>query len=403
MAIKNRIVETKIVKASDLLNHPENWRVHPSKQKAALQGAVDDLGQVQALTVRKTKNGLELIDGHLRKELFGEQMVVVNVTDLNDAEAKKALLTLDPIAAMATRNDELLKQLASSVKFDNAALQKLIESMGSRHSKGGGDEIAEPVKNPGFAVGALFELGNHRILCGDSTKAEDVIRLMDGKRAEMMATDPPYLVDYDAGNHPNSKNNGSKKSVNKNWDSYVDPETSSTFFEAFIRVAFEHALGDAPAIYQWHASMRQMLVEQAWKANDLLVHQQIIWTKDHAVLTYGHYMWQHEPAFYGWKKGHMPKLKPQKNLTTVWPISQVGHNDGIHPTQKPLEIFAIPMRSHTMPGDLVYEPFSGSGSQLIAAEENNRVCYAMELAPEFVAAAVNRWEKFTGKKAKRLG
>jgi DNA modification methylase len=214
-----------------------------------------------------------------------------------------------------------------------------------------------------------------------------------------MATDPPYLVDYDSGNHPSKSK---AKSKNKNWDSYSDPKTGLAFFDSLLRIALEHALIDNPAIYQWHAFRRQALVEQAWLANDLLLHQQIIWTKERAVLTYCHYMWQHESCFYGWKNGHKPRLKPANNLTTVWPITQVGHQDGIHPTQKPLEIFAIPIRSHTMPGELVYEPFSGSGSQLIAAEENGRVCYAMELAPEFVAAAVNRWEKFTGKKAKRI-
>jgi DNA modification methylase len=399
--IRNRIIETKKIRASDLLNHPSNWRIHPGRQKAALQGAVDDLGQVQALTVRKTKKGLQIIDGHLRKEVFGDQMVTVNVTDLNEVEAKKALLTLDPIAAMATRNDEMLTELASGVKFDNAALQKLLETMGARHAKGGGDAPTKPFKNPGFKVGALFGLGKHRLLCGDSTSQKDVIRLMNGERAGLMATDPPYLVDYTAGNRPSSKMNKGKK--NKNWDSYVDPETSIAFFESFIRIGLEHALNEAPAIYQWHASIRQILVEQAWKANDLLLHQQIIWVKEHAIPTYCHFMWQHEPCFYGWKNGHKPPMKPAANLTTVWPISQVGHQDGIHPTQKPLEIFAIPIRAHTMPGEIVYEPFSGSGSQLIAAEESDRVCYAMELAPEYVAAAVNRWEKFTGKKAKRLG
>jgi DNA modification methylase len=225
---------------------------------------------------------------------------------------------------------------------------------------------------------------------------------MNGKRSSLMATDPPYLVDYDAGNHPQSYGKAKVKSKNKDWNSYQDPTTGLDFFTVFLRMALKLALTDEPAIYQWHASKRQALVEAAWDAAGLLVHQPIIWRKSRPVLTRCDYMWQHEPCFYGWIKGHRPKSKPASNLTTVWDIDQIGQQDGIHPTQKPLEIFAIPIRAHTSPGDLVYEPFSGSGSQIIAAEENNRVCYAMELAPEFVAAAVQRWERFTGKKAKRL-
>jgi DNA modification methylase len=143
------------------------------------------------------------------------------------------------------------------------------------------------------------------------------------------------------------------------------------------------------------------LVEAAWAANGLLVHQQIIWRKEHGVLTFSFYLWRHEPCFFGWKEGHKPR-KPPANLTTVWDIDQVGQQDGIHPTQKPTEIFAIPIRSHTDPGDACFEPFSGSGSQIIAAEQMGRRCYAMELEPKYVAAAIKRWETFAGKRAEKI-
>lgn len=407
-AIRNRIVETRRVKASELLDHPSNYRTHPTRQRAALEGAVADLGQVQAVTVRQLPDGkLQLVDGHLRKAVWGDHEITVNVVDLDDDEAKKALLTLDPIASMATRNNEELQKLLASVETEQAGLAKLLEQMGKRSTLAGADDPVEPVKNPGFGVGTLFQLGEHRLLCGDSTKAEDVQRLMDGKRSSLMATDPPYLVDYDAQNHPQDFAGKHHPTANKNWDSYVDPETSVAFFESFLRVAITFALTEAPAIYQWHASKRVSMVEAAWLANKLIVHQQLIWVKERPILTRSDYMWQHEPCLYGWVQGKRPKLKPNVGMgskppTTVWQISQVGHQDGIHPTQKPIEIFAIPIRSHTNPGDIVFEPFSGSGSQIMAAEEAGRICYAMELAPEFVAAAVNRWERVTGKKAKRV-
>jgi DNA modification methylase len=208
-----------------------------------------------------------------------------------------------------------------------------------------------------------------------------------------MATDPPYLVDYDGTNHPQSfEREAEGKTNNKRWDRYKDPSASVEFFASFIRVALDVALSDNPAIYQWHASRRQLLVEQAWLQNDLLVHQQLIWVKARPILTRSHFMWQHEPAFYGWVEGKPPTLKPPLGgeQSTVWTIDQVGEQDGLHPTQKPVEIFKRPLAYHTTPGGICYEPFSGSGSQLVAAEQTGRLCRAMELEPAFVAVALER-------------
>jgi DNA modification methylase len=135
------------------------------------------------------------------------------------------------------------------------------------------------------------------------------------------------------------------------------------------------------AIYQWHATCRQKLVEEAWVQCGLLVHQTIVWAKARGVLTRSHYMWSHEPCFYGWIEGQPPSLKPPANERTVWHIDQVGEQSGIHPTQKPVELFIHPIEFHTRPGDICYEPFSGSGTQLIAAEHTGRICYAMEMEP----------------------
>jgi DNA modification methylase len=218
---------------------------------------------------------------------------------------------------------------------------------------------------------------------------------MDGQRAIMMNTDPPYLVNYTGEDHPQSferKKDG--KSNNKNWDAYKDPKTSVDFFASFIRLALQHALIENPACYQWHASRRQALVEAAWTANGLLLHQQIVWVKSRPILTHSHYLWQHEPCFYGWIEGRPPALRPPVSgeCSTVWAIN--GENDGIHPTQKPVEIFERPIKYHTQVGDIVYEPFSGSGSQIIAAAKLGRRCFAMELEPAFVDVARRRWTTY---------
>jgi DNA modification methylase len=302
---------------------------------------------------------------------------------------------------------EQVRSLEDEAHFNELQLGKLLAAEEARQAeaepKGGNcdpDEVPEPPAEPISKRGDLWILGEHKILCGDSTCAEDVARLMGGERAVMMATDPPYLVDYTADNHPSSAERqkaGKDKTANKNWDAYKDPETSVDFFANFIQLALQHALIDAPAVYQWHASRRQALVEAAWTKNGLLWHQQIIWVKSRPILTRSHYMWMHEPAAYGWIEGRPPALRPPVSgeCSTVWTIA--GENNNIHATQKPVAIFERPITYHTHAGAIVYEPFSGSGSQIIAAERLGRRCFAMELAPEFVDVAVARWSKFTGK------
>jgi DNA modification methylase len=214
-----------------------------------------------------------------------------------------------------------------------------------------------------------------------------VLKLTGGSRADLMATDPPYLVDYHGGNHPRSMTNH-EAVKNKHHADYCEQEHPE-FFKDFIRIALRHCLSERPAIYQWHAYRRQALVEQAWTECGLLVHQQIIWFKGRAVLTHSHFMWQHEPCFYGWPNGKQPSRKPPTNASTVWNVDQKGL-EGIHPTEKPITLFSNPMLWHLLEGGLCYESFSGSGTSLTAAQLTGRTCYAMEIAPAFVAVALER-------------
>ncbi|MBI4564387.1 MAG: DNA modification methylase [Planctomycetes bacterium] len=404
MHIRDRIVAFRRVKASAIKSHPRNWRTHPKRQREALKGILAEVGYADALLTRELPDGsLQLVDGHLRAETTPDMEVPVLVLDLDEQEAAKLLVSLDPLAAMAGSDGDRLEALLAEVKTSDEALGRMIRDL----ARDAGIETNTPLEDdaapepPEVAVtqpGDLWILDRHRLLCGDSTKREDVERLMNGARASLMATDPPYLVDYSGGNHPQSWHNH-PETRDKSWDEYRDPKASSDFFYAFLRLALDVALRENVAIYQWHASRRQALVEEAWSRAGLLVHQQIIWNKARPILTHSHYMWQHEPCFYGWVEGEPPALRPDPCLTTVWQIDQKEAQDGIHPTQKPLEIFAIPIRSHTRPGDIVYEPFCGSGSQIIAAEKLGRRCFAMELEPKFVDAAVARWQRVAGKVA----
>jgi DNA modification methylase len=292
------------------------------------------------------------------------------------------------------------------VGYDDADIDALLAELGAHDSADLEDAGAqEPPAVARTRRGDLWVLGTHRLLCGDSTSAADMARLMAGETATLLATDPPYLVDYDGTNHPaehhrkaGRKAPAGKEVGNRHWDAYIDPDSSVEFFASFLEVALAHCTERAP-IYQWHATRRQALVEAAWRQNGLLVHQTIVWAKSRGVLTRSHYLWQHEPCFYGWREGMQPERerRPATTLTTVWELD--SESDGIHPTQKPLRVFEIPIESHTRPGEVCLEPFSGSGTQLVAAERLGRRCFAMELSPAFVDAAVLRWQKSTGKTA----
>ena len=400
----------------------EKWLKNPRKNDAAVPlvaRSIRQYGFVAPVVVWQSRG--RLVAGHTRvralesilakepsfvpRDAPGIGLVPVRLHEFrNEAEANAYAVADNRLSEIADWDDALLGEVLSEIRELDARLLTEI-GFGSREidqlireAQGGSDGVdpgaTEQPANPVSRIGEVYRLGPHRLMCGDSTKSDDVLLLMNGERAVLCATDPPYLVDYSGDNHPQSfERERAGKTNNKNWDSYRDPKASIEFFSNFIRVAVEHALIDAPAFYQWHASKRQSLVEAAWIENKLLLHQQLVWVKSRPILTRSHFMWQHEPCFYGWIEGKPPALRPPVGgeCTTIWTIDQIGEQDGIHPTQKPLEIFERPISYHTKTGDLIYEPFSGSGSQLIAAAKLGRRCYAMELEPAFVDVARIRW------------
>jgi len=237
---------------------------------------------------------------------------------------------------------------------------------------------AKPVEKPSL----------HRLMCADSTDKASVERLMNEEKAGLMATDPPYCVEYHGGNHPRSLSN-SELVKDKHHADYQETGLGKNFFLQFLKVALDAALSERPAIYQWHAHKRQAMVEECWGECGLMIHQQLIWAKARPVLTFSHMLWAHEPCFYGWIKGKPPARKPPATATTLWKLDQQGLQ-GIHPTEKPVAVFAWPMEWHLEKGEVAFEPFAGSGTSLVAAEQTGRLCYAIEKAPAFVACTLER-------------
>ncbi len=407
--IRDRIVGLRRVRADKLLPNPKNWRRHPKAQGEALKGLLREIGYADALLARETPEGLMLIDGHLRAETTPKTKVPVLVLDLDEAEADKLLLTLDPLAAMAEMDGAATQALLEGVQTESDGVRAMLAGLQDEAQRLLGPEegLTDPdavpeAPEPVAKRGDVWVCGDHRVMCGDSTDAEDVARLMAGEKARLMATDPPYLVDYQADRHPQSWANAKYNKRNKHWDDYKDPETSVAFFVAYLEVAIAEAVREDAPIYQWHANIRQAIVELAWDQVGLHRHQIIIWVKARAILTRCHFMWQHEPCLYGWIKGNQPQRRPPANARSVWEINQQGDTDGVHPTQKPVELFARPIEFHTQPGEICYDPFLGSGTTMIAAERLGRRCYGMEIEPRYVDVAVRRWEDFTGREAELL-
>lgn len=351
------------------------------------------------------KSDGELIDGHLRlKAAIAEgleKVPVIPCDGWSDTQVKAFRLMVNRSVGWADWDAELLAvEFAhlQSVGFDLALTGFDIREIDAFTLKPSADEDMIPdVPIVAFSkLGDLWRLGDHRLLCGDSTDADSVARLMQGKKASLFATDPPYLVDYKGGNHPRSWANA-PDTKDKHWDDYTDPAPAVKFYVDFLTIGLQHCIERVP-VYQWHADRRTVVVVQAFEQAGLLLHQIIVWQKGRPVLTRSHYMWQHEPCAYGWPKGKVPR-KPPANSHSIWTIDQKGESDGIHPTQKPVELARRPILYHTGPCDICYEPFSGSGTTLVAAELTGRLCYGIEISPAFVDVIITRWQTLTGKQA----
>jgi DNA modification methylase len=407
---------------------PRNARSHSERNLELIALSLQEVGAARSIVV--DEDGVILagnatvsaahqagIDRVRIIDTDGSELVAVRRTNLSPEQKRRLALLDNRTAELAEWDAEVLAALAEDTDLSGLweadELSALLgEESAPKQLLADPDAIPEPPEEAITQPGDLWLLGPHHLLCGSCTDESAVQRLMQGKRAHLLATDPPYLVDYTGGNHPQHWQERDGKVVdtaNKTWDTYH--EGDEALYHDFLRVALAEALLPQAPIYQWHADRRRRFVEDTWVANGLLWHQTITWVKSRPVLTRSHFMWQTEPCAYGWVEGNQHadvSRRPPPNTSNAWLIDSVGRdeegNDARveHPTQKPVELFTRPLTYHTRPGEIVYEPFAGSGTALIAAQITERVCYAMELEPVYCDVIVQRWEELTGQTATRM-
>lgn len=377
----------------DLKAYERNAKLHPAEQIQQIKTSIQEFGFNDPVAVW---NDNEIIEGHGRliaaKELGYTEIPVIRLDSLTDEQRKAYMLVHNKLTMDTGFDLELLNiELGSINDIDMTEFGFEFEMFSDDSSEVVEDDYNEELpEEPKSKLGDIYQLGRHRLMCGDSTNAEQVKVLTNGELVDMLLTDPPYNVAYEG------KTKDKLKIKNDNME--------DTAFRQFLCSAFSAAneVMKAGAVYYiWHSdsegyNFRGACHDIGWQVREVL-----IWNKNSMVLGRQDYQWKHEPCLYGWKDGASHLWASDRKQTTVIDFNKPNNSD-IHPTMKPVGLFDYQIQNNTKGGDIVLDLFNGSGTTIIACEQNGRKAYCMELDPKYVDAAIDRWEKFTGQKAVKL-
>jgi len=377
-----------------LIPFAKNARTHSDAQVAQIAASMREFGWTNPILV-DGENGI--IAGHGRllaaRKLGMDTVPVIELRGLSEAQRRALVIADNKLALNAGWDTQLLSpELAdlaelgfdlSLTGFDELEIAALAKGTAGLTDP---DDVPE---TPALAVtipGDLWLLGKHRLICGDSTNAADVKRVLDGVSPHLLVSDPPFGVRYDPQWRTRLGVPAESLATGK-----VLNDDRSDWREAW-------ALFPGDVMYVWHAALHSASVVASLEAAGFSIRAQIIWDKTRLVIGRGDYHWQHEPAWYAVRNGAKGHWSGDRKQTTVWAIPHRKSETG-HGTQKPVECMRRPIENNSSPGQAVYEPFCGSGTTIIAAEMTGRACHAIELNPAYVDVAVMRWQEFTGKEA----
>lgn len=380
-------MEIQYRRLDEITPYENNAKTHDQTQINNVAESIRQYGFVQPIVV--DRDGVIVI-GHCRalaaKKLGMKEVPCVCVDDLTP-EQVNALRLVDNKSNESDWDFDLLADELEDLDLTGFDFDWDLPVKDNTETKE--DEVPEVDEShpPVTKNGDVWKLGRHRLMCGDSTSVEHVQNLMDGAQADLLLTDPPYGVDY------TGKTKAALKIENdaKNDDDFI----------AFLRNAFEAAdfvLKPGAVFYIWHAILKTYAFESACQMVGWEVRQVLIWVKNAMVMGRQDYQWKHEPCLYGWKSGAGHLWASDRKQTTVLEFDRPTKNKE-HPTMKPVALFDYQIKNNTKGGDIVLDLFAGSGTTVIACEQNGRTAYVMEYDPRYCDVIVKRWENLTGKKA----
>lgn len=397
-------MEIKQLELKDLIPYANNPRKKQAIDKVA--SSIKEFGWQQPIVVDEE---MVIVVGHTRYQAaqkLGLDKVPVRIaTGLTDAQIKAYRLLDNRANQDALWDDDMLKIEVQDIDkmdidlaltgFDEKELDKLlfVEQVGLTDE----DAVPEDVE-PKVKKGDLWQLGNHRLLCGDATSEADVAKLMDNQKADMVLTDPPYNVAY--GKFTGNSKNGYRFKHRHIQNDDMSDEQFIDFIESFIKNSFNSVKEGSP-YYIFYGERNAIQFLTAFKKAGLYHSCNIIWKKHALVLGRSDYHYIHEPIFYGWKDKTSHKFYGDRKGTSVWEFDRPTKSQ-LHPTMKPIDILTKAILNSSKSEDIIFEPFSGSGSTLIASEKNKRICYGIELDEKYCDVIIKRWEDFTGQTAKLL-
>lgn len=450
--MEKRVDKFERVRLSELVPYARNSRTHSEDQIKQIQASIREFGFVNPILIDGNKN---IIAGHGRVLAAKAEGLIdvpcVFVEHLTDAQKKAYIIADNKLALNAGWDAGMLRaeiEELQEVGFDTTLtgfaedeLHELFECADDGDAKEDDYDVGEALENitePTARLGDIWALGKHRLMCGDSTSAIDVEKLMDGALGDMCFTDPPYNVDYTGGTDEKLKIMNDKMS---------DSNFYRFLFDAFTNIFSSLNLGGA--IYVCHADSEGLNFRSAMIDSGFLLKQCLVWVKNSLVLGRQDYQWQHEPILYGWKPGaahawyggrkQTTVFRPEDGIfatengdgtwtismnvglqnvtikvpgyeiisdsdpgtTSLWKVDKPLRNSE-HPTMKPIKLCSQAIKNSSPAGGSVVDLFGGSGSTLIACEQVGRRCYCMELDPRFVDVIINRWESLTGEKAVKI-
>lgn len=393
-----RTEELKLIPIDELIPYANNARTHSKEQINKIRSSLREFGFVNPVLIDKDKN---IIAGHGRCEAAKaegiKEVPCVMVEHLTEAQKKAYIIADNKLALDAGWDNELLALELESLKeldfdvnltgFDAAEIEDLFSNV---HDKDVEDDDFDPdaaleeIDEPISKQGDIWLLGKHRLICGDSTDPAVFEKLMDGKKANLCVTDPPYNVNYTAGKE-NERTIKNDHMEDKN-------------FYAFLLAAFKNifaALDDGAGAYIFHADTEGLNFRKAFRDAGFHLANVCIWAKQSLVLGRSDYQWQHEPILYGWKPTGKHRWYADRKQTTIWNFDRPTKSE-LHPTMKPVPLVAYPIQNSSMTNCIVLEPFAGSGSTLIACEQTGRICYGIELDEKYADVIVKRYIETAG-------